>query len=60
MNERFDRKEEVRRIMNRLSSLLQCNVVCERRCVFPEVGRGDGCPLNDFEDRLYEAIGVVE
>ena len=56
MNERFDREQEVRGVMRRLAYLLQCNDFCEKRCVFPEVGKGDGCPLNDLEDKLHEAI----
>ena len=59
MNEQLDKGQEVRNIMRRLSYLLQCNDICETRCVFPEIGRGDGCPLNDFEDRLYEAVAYV-
>lgn len=60
MNERFDRKQEVRDVMRRLSYLLQCNDSCEKRCVFPDIGTGEGCPLNEFEDRIYEAIGGAE
>ena len=53
----WNREEKVRKAFRELGYLLQCNDFCEERCVFPEIGEGAGCPLNDFEDKVMEAIG---
>lgn len=37
--------------------ILPCTEHCERECVFKDVGKGAGCPLLEFEDRVLEALG---
>ncbi len=51
-------EDKIRDMFSSLSSILRCNDCCEQRCVFPEVGEGAGCPLNEFEDKVLEALGV--
>lgn len=48
----------VRNMFSSLSNILRCSDCCEQRCVFPEVGEGAGCPLNEFEDKVLEALGA--
>ena len=50
--------DEVHKPFDELSRLLKCNDYCEKRCVFPDVGTGAGCPLNEFEDRVMDALGI--
>ena len=47
--------KQVHELMRQLAEILKCNDCCEERCVFPEVGTGAGCPLNEFEDKVLEA-----
>lgn len=51
------KSDEVRNLFDELGKLLECDGSCSRRCVFPEIGEGAGCPLNEFEDRVMDAIG---
>ena len=51
------KQEKVRDMFWRLSVIIGCNDCCEKRCVFNDVGTGAGCPLNEFEDKVIEAIG---
>lgn len=47
-----------RRLMQEFGThVLPCNEHCENECVFKDVGVGCGCPLNEFEDRVLEALG---
>ena len=55
MTERTEK--ELRNMFGRLAAILHCNDYCEKRCVFPDVGTGAGCPLNEFEDRVRDVIG---
>ena len=52
------KRDYLRSVMKTLGSvILPCNEHCETECVFKDVGKGAGCPLNEFEDRVLEALG---
>lgn len=45
------------RIFDELGDMLDCSGTCREECVFPDVGTSpNGCPLNQFRDRVDEAM----
>lgn len=44
------------RASDEIAYMLGCNKCCEERCAFPDIGTGEGCPINEFFDRVENAI----
>lgn len=48
---------EMDRFFDWIGELMGCDEQCNQECVFPDVGtRGCRCPINEFRDRVEEAI----
>ena len=58
--ERLDDMGKLDMLFHEISRIIGCNAICESRCVFPEVGSGVGCPLNQFRDSVDYACGLKE
>lgn len=52
----YDEYAKLTKVSDELTGLLNCRDHCEERCVFSDIGTGEGCPINEFINRVEDAM----